>query len=207
MESPPFVRGGTFYSGGTISTPVSGDYLGGYNYEGMEFEYEDSQLPNGGYGTGLNVRVRVVRNSTGGPVLPGQLVTLNAVQRVLDLATVLPGTNADSIARTTASHAFPADEFLPTAGVPNGDLFYVVVAGPCLVKSAATGTPTVSVDGKMVGGTMAGTTSVDAGGVVVQDTSGATTALANQIQNAIGRAMSALTSGQTSTPVLVNIGA
>ncbi len=209
MEAPPFKRGETFYNNGivTVPTPATNDFLGGFNYEGMEYEWEDSQLPGGGYGTGLNTRVRVVRNSTGSVVLPGQLVSLNAVARVLDSAVVLPGTNADTICRTTAAHGFPADEFLGTAGVPNGDLFYVVVSGPCLMKSAATGTPTVSVDGKMVCGTMAGTTSADAGCLVVQDTSGATTALAAQIQNAVGRAMSALTASNTSTAVLVNVGA
>ncbi len=209
LEAPPFERGQTFYglgSGGVVPTPPTNDFLGGFNYEGAEYEWMDSQLPGGGYGTGMNVRCRCVRNSTGINVKPGQLVVLNSVSRVLDSATVLPGTGASAIARTTAAHSFPADEFLPTAGVPNGDLFWVVVSGPCLMKSAATGTPTVAVDDKMVCGTMAGTTTVDAGCVVQQDTSGATTALATQIQNAIGRAMSALTSGQTSTPVLVNVG-
>lgn len=204
---PPFQRGSTFYNGETIVTPPSGDFLGGYNLEGLEYTWQDSELPGGGYGTGLLVRCRVVRNSTGGPVLPGQLVSLNATSRAIDNAAVLPGTNADSIARTTATHGYPADEFLPAAGVPNGDLFYVVVGGPCLMKTAQSGTVTLAVDQKVVGGTMAGTTSADAGAIVAQDTSGATSALATQIQNAVGRAMSACSSNGTGQPVLVNVGA
>lgn len=208
LEAPPFERGATWYgTGAVISTPASGDYDGGFQMEGKDYEWEDSMLPNGGYGTGLPVRCRVVRNSTGANILPGQLVSLNALTRVLDSATVLPGTNADTIARTTAAHSFPADEFLPAAGVQNGDLFWVVISGPCLVKTANSGTVTLSVDQKVVCGTMAGTTSADAGNIVAQDTSGATTPLANQIQNAVGRAMSSCSSNGTGTPILVNVGA
>lgn len=210
---PPFERGRTYFNGETISTPPTGEFLGGFNYEGQEFEWEDSQLPNGGYGTGLKVKCRVVRNSTGAAVLPGQMVSLNATSRVIDSGTVLPGTNADSIIRTTAAHGYPADEFLPTAGVPNGDLFYVVVSGPTLLKtSQATNGATLAVDQKVVSGTMAGTTSVDAGAIVGQSLaaptdSTSTTNFANQVQNAIGRAMSACSSQGTGQSVLVCIGA
>jgi hypothetical protein len=209
LQDAPFPRGGTYFNGNfvTVPTPDTNEFLGGFNYEGKEYWIEDNDSPGGGYGTGMFVKVRVVRNSTAANILPGQLVQLDATSRVLDSATVLPGTNVNTIIRTTAVYGYPADEYLPAAGVISGDLFYVVIGGPCLMKTALTGTVTLVIDQKVVSGTMAGTTSADAGNVVAQDLTGATATLGAQIQNAVGRAMSAMSSQGTGQPILVNVGA
>jgi hypothetical protein len=162
-------------------------------------------LPNGGYGTGLEIVTRVVRNSASHNILPGQLCVFGAT-RYGDSAPTLLGTNVGEISQATADYAFPADEFLPPGGVPPGDLFYIVVKGPCLVKTAASGTVALNVGQKVVASTSTATTDGNAGAVVAQSVSGATGPLANQIQNAVGRAMSATTSGNTATPVLIAVG-
>jgi hypothetical protein len=36
---------------------------------------------------------------------------------------------------TTAQLGFPVDEFLGTNGCPHGDLFWVVVAGPAIIRT------------------------------------------------------------------------
>lgn len=209
---PPFERGATWYGGEPILAPNSGDFMGGFNLEGQEFEFEDSQLPNGGYGTGLTVRVRVVRNSASYNILPGQLCYFGTT-RYGDNSAVLLGTNVAGLANTEAQYCLPADEFLPPAGVRPGDLFFVVVNGPCLLKTAATpasGTVNISVGQKVVSCTGSGTTDGNEGTVIAQDIASATSdnglTMAGQINNAIGRAMSATTTTQTGQSILVAVG-
>jgi hypothetical protein len=209
----PFHRGNTWFNGEPILTPPSGQFMGGFNIEGMEYEFEDSQLPNGGYGTGLTVRCRVVRNSGTYNILPGQLVYFGTT-RWGDNQPVLLGTNAAGISNVEAQYCYPADEFLPPGGVPPGDLFYVVTNGPCLVKTAATLTGAESVNiavgQKVVSATGSATTDGNQGAIIAQDIASATSdnglTLAGQINNAIGRAMSATTTTQTGTSILVAVG-
>lgn len=205
LTDAPFPRGGGWFNGGIIpSTLVAGDEPAGFNYEGKEYRFEDQW-----YGTGLFITVRVLRNSGSTNILPGQLVDVSSVIGYYS-NTVLPGTNAKAPTTVEATYSFPADEFLPPQGVPPGDLFYVVVRGPALLKSTATGVPTLAILQKVVSCTAAASTNPDAGAVIGQDltaaTTGPETTIALQINNAVGRAMSALTVGQTATSVLVGIG-
>jgi hypothetical protein len=208
----PFQRGETWNNGETIQTPRTGDFMGGFNIEGEEYEFEDSQMPRGGYGTGLTVRCRVVRNSATYNILPGQLCAFGAT-RYGDNAPTLLGTNVSGLSNVEAQYCYPADEFLPPGGVPPGDLFYIVVHGPCLVKTAATpaaGTVNIAVGQKVVSSTGSATTDGNEGAIIAQDIASATTdnglTVAGQINNAIGRAMSATTTTQTGTAILVAVG-
>jgi hypothetical protein len=187
-EAPPFQRGETFYNGGTID---SGD-LGGAGWEGKEFEFYDDL-----HGTGQMVTCRVVRNASGGALKPKHLVKYK---------TGYFGRRVDSPTIATAARGLPVDEKLPAAGVPDGDLFYVVVNGPAKIKSTETGTPTVTEGARVVAVTAATSGAADAGRIVAQDLTGATAALANNIQNAVGVALGALTAAQTATDLLVGVG-
>jgi hypothetical protein len=216
----PFGRGLTFYNGGPIPNFLSppSDYdghPGGFNIEGKEYVFEDgsgAEDGHAGYGTGMSVRVRAVRNASGYAIKPGQLCKFTTTY--VDGVTVVPlGTCVGSITTTTADGpCYPADEFLPAAGVPNGDLFYVVVDGPCLMTlTTAANAATVAAGQKIVSQTATATTSADAGNIVGQTLaaptdSGSTTLYSNQVQNAIGRAMSQATSHATGTQILVDIG-
>lgn len=185
-EAPPFARGETFYNG---SVPSSLSDVA-RNYEGKEYVFEDTI-----YGTGLPVRVRVVRNSAAYNLKPKKLVSFDSANF---------GKCVNAYTKTTAAHGYPVDELLPAGGVAPNDLFYIVVDGPALVTSPAAGVA-VNVGDAIVAITAATTDAPDAGRVTTQDLTGATAVLGTQIVNKVGRAMSALTSGQTATDFLVGV--
>ena len=219
----PFSRGETYYNGGTIpnfASPPNGIAItpGGFNLEGKEYEFEDGssaadEMNTPGYGTGMYVKVRAVRNASGFNIKPGQICTFTTTY--VDGSTVVPyGICVGGVTDTLAAFGYPADEFLPAAGVPNGDLFYIVVEGPCLLKLAVSG-DVVLVPGQKVvsatGSAASNSSDPNAGTVIGQSiidtTADPTNVLnANQIQNAIGRAMSQASSEATGTETLVDIG-
>jgi hypothetical protein len=185
-EAPPFERGATYYNGETIDS----NNLGGVNLEGREYTFDDPD------GTGHKIVCRIVRNASGGALLPKRLAKFKSTHF---------GRRVDGYTVTTGAKGYPIDEYLPAAGVPNNDLFYIVVEGPARVVSTATGTPTVAIGGHVCAITAANQTASDAGLVVAQDLTGATALLAAQVQNAVGPALEALTSAQTGTAVLVGV--
>lgn len=204
FNDQPFPRGNTWYNGGYIPNFLSPppDYSGqpgGFNLEGKEYEFEDET-----YGTGFYVKVRCVRNNSGINIKPGQLCTFTTTY-VDNVTIVSYGTCVGSVCTTEAADAFPADEFLPPAGVPQGDLFYVVVKGPCLLTTDTSLAAAITAGEKVVACSATGTTSTNAGAIIPQDTTQVTAPLYNQIQNAVGRALSACSSGGTATQILVGV--
>lgn len=105
------------------------------------------------------------------------------------------------------------DEWLPAAGVRNGDLFWIVVEGPTLcVNTSEAGIMSNSVAGEMchVATAAASTAEGTAGRVAKIDlpftAAAATDGTAFDIMTKyIGRARTALTTGQTNTDILVDI--
>ena len=182
-ENPPFERGTTFYGGATIDQ----NDLGGANLEGMEFEFED--LVNAAVGStktarsGHKVRCRVVRNAGSTAILPKTITCFNTPSSAATYGTKASGTS------TAGAVGFPADELLPAAGVPVGDLFYVVVGGPALVAAPS-------------GGHAAAIAANDALAVAANKTVSATIPAGGFI---VGRAANAAASG-SSTDVLVFVG-
>lgn len=139
---------------------------------------------------------RLVKNSSGINLEPGRLVTFKS------------GTNrteVDGYADETAEHsAVVVDEWLPSDGVPDGEYFYVAIHGPSeVLTSLAGGSNTnFSDDTVLVALTAASSGATSAGRIAPQDLTGATAPLANQVQGAIGRAMSGNTTAQTNRSVL-----
>lgn len=194
-------RGKTFYDGNTIDTA---DY-GGIHIEGSVRQFKDYDIVADS--TFLKLRSArmvtciLVRNVSGIALLPGRLVRWQAAQR---------GKRVDGYTTTTAAEAAGVvDEWLPTAGVPNGDLFWLTVDGPTLVRTDLTGdTDTNFSEGDILVAITAVTSQATTAGRVRQaDFTGAATGatLADQITNRIGRAMSANTTGQTNRNVLADI--
>jgi hypothetical protein len=180
-EAPPFELGATWYGGGTIDT----DNLGGVNLEGKEYVFED---PNG---TGHPVRVRVVRNSGTINIKPKRLTTF---------ASSYYGRRVAGHAAISAAYAFPVDPYLPAAGVPPNDLFYIIVSGPTLCKVTDSG-EAIAVGDIMVALTASTSGTADSGRVT-----SALTLAADEAMNRVGRAMSAVTTGQTGADILVGVG-
>lgn len=197
-ENLPFSIGETFYNGGTIDS----NNLGGVDLEGKEYIVEDVNPNTGVVRTGQYRRVRIVRNVSGVALLPKMLVRF-------DTAAGKVGARVIGYARTTAAEGYPVDEYLPTAGVPNNDLFYIVIEGPAtvLTSKAASAVNVIGVNAWVVAATAAASThSTTAGRVEVQDLTGATALLADQVQNRVGRALTAKTTANTDADLLLTVG-
>lgn len=174
------------------------------NFAGTVWTFEDVDLTQSYTAarvkrTNQRVQCRLVKNNSGIALLPKRAVVYKA------------GTNqteVDGYARTTAAEvAGIVDEWLPSAGVANGDYFWIVVQGPTLVlNDIASGASTVIAErDPLVALTAATSQATTAGRFATQDLTGATQVLANAVQNAIGRALSAKTTAQTNADVLVDV--
>jgi hypothetical protein len=159
------------------------DPVGGAQLEGTEWVFEDKDYSLGTGMTALSrtgrpVRVRVVRNKSGGVLLPKRAVKPGTANRAAYAGQV------SGYAATVGTDvvAGVVDEFLPAAGVVDGDLFYIVVEGPGMVTTAGAGTTTLTPGLFCIPSTN--------GTVVAQDTTvAAGAATFNQLQGAVGRAM------------------
>jgi len=202
-EDPPFARGQTFYNGATIITTD----LGGQNLEGKEWEFEDIDLSQTGAKparTNRTVRCRCVRNVSGISLLPKRIVTYQSAgtDGRYDVGRV------DGYSTTVAARAAGVvDEWLSSTGVVNNDLFWIVVSGPTKVLTDLAGgaNNVVSIGGLVTALTAATSQATTAGRVQPQDLTGATALLGNQIQNVIGKALSAVTTANTNADLLVDM--
>lgn len=196
-ENPPFQRGETFYNGETIDA----NDLGGTQLEGAEWVFEDIDPDTGIQRTERPVRCRIVRNTAATALLGGRLVQYEAGAGEY-------GARVDGYATTTAVACAPLDEYLPSGGVPVNDLAWVVIEGPAevTVTLAAGATSNFSVGDWMVAATAATSGATTAGRAEQQVLTGATQPLADQIQNRIGRALTARTTANTGSTVLVDVG-
>lgn len=202
-EAPPFERGHTFFDGGTIPAADSGGLYGGENLEGKEYEFEDTV-----YNTGVRVRVRVVRNNSAVTIPPKTSVAF-------DTATPAFGTKIQGLTRTDAQYsAGIADELLVNP-VPQNDLFYIVVRGPSAYlqdraggvnNPVNVGDPLIALTAVTTGATTAGRLYSALIADITASTTGSQLALANAIQNRVGRAMSAATTANTTTAQAAMIG-
>jgi hypothetical protein len=213
QENPPFGRGETWYGINPPSTgqPSLNDAL---QEEGAEWYFNDKVWANppGVVGarqdrTNRLVRCRVVRNVSG--------ITLRA-KALVNLQTT--GTDGryyegrvDGYSAAPAQRAYPLDEFLSAAGLPNLDLGWIVIEGPATVQTDLAAIASINVGDIVVannagGATASGTTSTTGGRVTNQSLTGATAPLANQIMNFVGRALSAVTTSQTGADLLIDVG-
>lgn len=197
-------RGQTWYAGATIDT-ANPD---GVNMEGKEFEFEDLNYAATNLAKPYRVKgamciVRLVRNVSGIALLPRRLVRLIKTD-----TTNLYG-RTDGYARLiTDTPCYPLDEFLPSAGLPNYDMGYIVIKGPseCLTALEASADNLIAVGDILVALTAATTGATTAGRLAQQDLTGATAVLGNNVQHRIGRALSAKTTANTGVAILVLIG-
>lgn len=207
-NSQPFDRGQTYY--GPDQTIDSNNYAGG-QLLGKEWVFEDlnygATSPVKPNRSGRDVRVRAVRNLTGVTVYAKDLVILAD-----DGQTAIGRVNNDS------QYCFPVDEWLGTAGVRNGDIFYVVVEGPATVRTPMAGSgfnADIAAGARLhsvttsTGSTASGTTAA-AGRCAVFNTVAATTiAQFNNViafsANWFATALTARTTGETNSDVLVQV--
>lgn len=183
--SPPFERGalGTAYT-----DPNTASATGNEQWEGKEWIFEDKDYSNPGYAvdrTNHFVTCRCVRNASGGTLNTKRFVKFKADGTAYEYGSQVSGYGAVGDAGVVV------DEFL-TAAVPISALFWGVIEGPTLMVTDASGDTNIAIGNMVVPGS-----SVD-GTIVDQDKdgdSGDTAAVVvafNQIQGAIGRAITAV---------------
>lgn len=161
------------------------------------------------------------------PLRSGKFVTLCLVKNGNSAAAMLPkhvvkfdttAGNYGSVVKFDGSVAAEdvagvVDEFLPSSGVPAGSYFYIVVEGPSSVITPDAGAAfngDIAVGSLLVAATAASSTGTTSGRVGVANITASTqtadySSIQNPIINAIGRALSAATTGNTATTILCDV--
>lgn len=203
FDQSDFSLGKTFY--GPTNT-IDTNNLGGADRLGVEKWFVDTRGIGSGNSRSKRKRLcRLVRNSSG--------ITLYG-KRALHLKSGTFGCEVDGYSRTTAEGNYVvSDEYLPSGGVRNGDIFWVVIRGPAIVTTTYAGDATnvIAVEDFLVVATAANSTAHTGAGrfevFALQSPTSAAAALYNakQMLNRLGRAMSAKTTGETGADVLVDV--
>ncbi len=193
-------RGKTFYGDQTINTADYGTSVG---LEGITTIFENrAPATTAGMQTkrdNQDTHAVLVRNVSGVTLTPGRIVTFQSGyrNRRVDGYTRLDWARGDGVVD---------DHISATTGVPNGDLFWLIVEGPCLMRTdLAGGALNVIADGDRLAALTAATSQATTAGRV--QTFAATSNLTNAVSaalNVVGVAMSAMTTAQTNSAVLVD---
>lgn len=171
-ENPPFGRGETFYNLFAATTQSSSD---GGQLEGKEWLFEDINPQTKAYRSGRPVTCRVVRNVSGIALLPSRLVRFANAPIPSQPYNGVFGGQVDGYVNTAPnsnpndpnSKGFPLDEYLPTAGLQNLDLGWIVVQGPAAVLTdLASLNPVLNVGDRVIGQTAATSQATTAGRII-----------------------------------------
>jgi hypothetical protein len=189
-------RRGKTYSGGTPSS--IGQSVG---LEGYIQEFKDEVRTGNGVlsqRSGQVTKAMLVRNVSGFALLPGRSVAW---------ATGYRGRRVNGYTATTAQEvAGYVDDKLPSTGVADDDLFWLLRKGPALIKTPnAGGAGNVFAEGDVLVALTAVTTGAVTSGRAAVLATAATTNTALAIVNKIGRVMSAMTTAQTNADMLVDL--
>lgn len=173
---------------------------------GAEWYYEDLDYSSSSTGittrlTGHKVRCRLVKNSSGIALLPGRLAVFKS------------GTNMTEVdgyvATTGKSPCGVVDEYLPSAGVPDGSYFLLVLEGPVsgLTDLAGADFNVITEYAQIVALTAATSQATTAGRVREISAFAASTntgaSLLAEFGGVIGRALSAKTTANTNASVRI----
>jgi hypothetical protein len=123
---PGFARGQTLGVTVTMYEAENGD---GSNVVGTRKVFRDEDPKTGALKSNRTVECIAVKNTSGSALLPG------AVAKFKDAA-ILSEVDGLAVAATTLMGV--VDEYLPAAGVPNNEVFWLVVRGPSTVTKTAT---------------------------------------------------------------------
>lgn len=196
QDNVAFARGQTHYNGQTIDTTNYGNSVA---LEGVIHEFpvlDPTVTALQARRDGNVVKMICVRNVSGITIPPC---------RVCIWAVGYEGRRVDGLARLASSatqmNAGVSDDQLPSAGVVNGDLFWIAIKGKHLVKTGNV-ISSILVGDYVVAATAASTQgTTTAGRCDMSDFNQATTSLALAIKNTIGRALTARTTNNTADGV------
>lgn len=195
--------GKTLLTGPNRTAPTSSNYGTSKDLEGFTRTFEDRD-PSSGVGikplrSNRAKICRLVRNVSGIALLPKRIVTY---------AAGYIGKRVDGYCRLDFVRcAGVVDEWLPTAGAPTDDLFWITVKGPTLIKTSlgADATAVINEGDQLVALTAATSQATTAGRV---QSFAATSNLTNAMSaafNRFGTAMSAKTTANTNADVLADV--
>lgn len=192
-ENPPFGRGETWFSGTGATTTDPAAVVG------KEWVFEDINPVTRVVRSNKSVLCRAVRNVSGISLLPRRLA------RYKNSAGSF-GLEVDGYTTTLAARGFPIDEFLPSTGVVANDIFWLVIRGPaeCITDIAAV--DDINVGDKVVALTAVTSQATTAGRLDLAVFNASTTTQSEAVAHYIGHALSAATSGNTNSALLVEVG-
>lgn len=203
-----FPRGSTFHKGTTETLTTS--YGQSVALEGHIAYFKDETVSSAGVRSKRSDRVckcMLVRNVSGVTLLPKMMVRWAAgyVGRRIE-----GYTDIDSTGTGQGRVAGVVDELLSSAGVPNYDLFWLQVSGPCLVKTGIANASAIIEGQQLIAVTATdGAVSTTAGRavplVVAADTTGAATIAIYQQLAAFARAISTHGTESSGTDLLVDL--
>ena len=198
---------GVFGLGSTFNGPtatIDTTNYAGIGLEGREAQFDDvTPATSAGATTRRSDRVKkclLVRNVSGIALLPKRLVTYQAAYY---------GKRVDGYCDIDFEFAAGVvDEYLPAAGVRNGDLFWLTTQGPTLAKTSNGADATnVHTEGTPVFALTAANSTATTNSGRVQPftlTSNLTNA-GTWVMNTIGRAMSSKTTANSNVDILVDL--
>lgn len=197
------VRGKTWHFGKAQALDTTNAYGSTVVEEGQRMDFIDAAPASGGVASsrsGRRLTCLLVRNVSG--------ITLEA-KRVVTWQAGFRGRRVDGYCKANNENvAGVVDDLIGAQGVPNHDLFWLMVEGPALVKTSLAGNAenSFAADARVCALTAANSTGATTAGRITPlvATSNATDALTLAL-NYIGFAMSARTTGQTNTDTLVDL--
>jgi hypothetical protein len=123
---PGFGRGQTLGITLKLYEAENGD---GATVVGTRKVFRDENPTTGAINSNRTVECIAVKNTSGSALVPG------AVAKFKDAAIL---TEVDGLATTSTALMGVVDEYLPSAGVADGEVFWLVVRGPSTVTKTAT---------------------------------------------------------------------
>jgi hypothetical protein len=123
---PGFARGQVL---GILWKAYDADNGDGSNIVGTRKVFRDENPKTGALNSNRTVECIAVKNTSGSALVPG------SVAKFKDAAIL---SEVDGLATTSTALMGVVDEYLPTAGVPDGEIFWLVVRGPSTVTKTAT---------------------------------------------------------------------
>lgn len=123
---PGFGRGQVL---GILWKAYDADSGDGSHIVGMRKVFRDEDPKTGALKSNRTVECIAVKNTSGSALLPG------AVAKFKDAAIL---SEVDGLATTSSQLMGVVDEYLPSAGVANGEVFWLVVRGPSTVTKTVT---------------------------------------------------------------------
>lgn len=124
-NDPKFGRGQILGITQTMYEAVNGD---GSTVMGVKKHFRDENPNTGVLNSNREVSCIAVKNNTGGVLYAGEVAQLKAGALL---------TEVDAKATTSSIMMGVVDEYIPASGVPDGEVFWLVVGGPSTVKKTS----------------------------------------------------------------------